>query len=73
MNNKYYIKVKHPLVRPGLSIETECSEKYVRSVTLKLLDLVREINGSGCCKPFVETSIKNPISINGEKCFGERD
>ena len=44
MNNKYKITVEAPLIRPGIKIETECSEKYVVKVIEKLMDLVREIN-----------------------------
>ena len=44
MNNKYKIKVESPLVRSGITIETECSEKYVVPVTEKIMELVREIN-----------------------------
>lgn len=44
MNNKYVIKVEHPLVRPGISIETEASEKYVVEVCKKLMEVVRELN-----------------------------
>jgi hypothetical protein len=44
MNNKYIIRVKHPLLRPGLTIETEASEKYVGPVLAKLMELIREHN-----------------------------
>lgn len=44
MNNKYIVKVSHPLLRPGLTIETEASEKYVVKVVKMLMDKVREIN-----------------------------
>jgi hypothetical protein len=44
MNNKYKITIKDPLVRPGITIETECSENYVKPVLEKLMELVREIN-----------------------------
>jgi|Deesub1362A_J573_1020465.scaffolds.fasta_scaffold00107_51 hypothetical protein len=44
MNNKYIIRAKHPLLRPGLSIETEASEGYVVWVLNKLLALIREFN-----------------------------
>jgi len=44
MNNKYKIRITHPLIRPGMTIETESSEKYLIAVTLQLLDLVRAIN-----------------------------
>jgi hypothetical protein len=44
MNNKYKIKVETPLIRPGITIETECSEKYVVGVVNKLMELVRLLN-----------------------------
>jgi hypothetical protein len=44
MNNKYKITLESPLVRAGIKIETECSEKYVVPVTEKLMEIVREIN-----------------------------
>lgn len=44
MNNKYIIKVEHPLIRAGLTIETESSEKYVVAVTQKLMELIRILN-----------------------------
>lgn len=44
MNNKYKIKIESPLVRPGLTIETECSEKYIVKVINKTMEIVREIN-----------------------------
>lgn len=44
MNNKYIIRAEHPLIRAGLSIETEASERYVVRVVNKLMDLIREIN-----------------------------
>lgn len=44
MNNKYIIKAKHPLLRAGLYIETESSEKYLVEVVKKLMELIREIN-----------------------------
>lgn len=44
MNNKYKITIESPLVRTGIKIETECSEKYVVPVSKKLMELVREIN-----------------------------
>ena len=48
MNNLYTIKVGHPILRPGVSIETEASERYVVKVTNMLLKLAREINhGTG--------------------------
>lgn len=44
MNNKYKIKIKHPLVRAGIEIETESSEKYLVEVLKKVLEKVREFN-----------------------------
>jgi len=44
MNNKYLITVEHPLIRPGLKIATEASEKYLVKVIQKVMELVRELN-----------------------------
>lgn len=44
MNNKYIITVTHPVIRPGLTISTESSERYVVKVASKLLSLCRELN-----------------------------
>ena len=44
MNNKYKITVEAPLLRAGIKMETECSEKYVVKVMNKIMDLVRETN-----------------------------
>ena len=46
MNNKYTIRVEHPLLRLGLSIETEASEKYVVRVLEKMMGLIRQFNES---------------------------
>lgn len=44
MNNKYKITMRHPLLRLGLEIETEASEKYAVKVTKKLIAVARELN-----------------------------
>ncbi|KKL51485.1 hypothetical protein LCGC14_2295050 [marine sediment metagenome] len=44
MNNRYIITFTSPLLRPGLEIKTEASERYVVEVVKALLDKVREIN-----------------------------
>lgn len=44
MNNKYTITAGAPLLRPGLTIRTTCSEKYVVDVTQVLMNMVRDIN-----------------------------
>jgi hypothetical protein len=59
MNNTYKIKVKSPLLRAGITITTECSEKYVVDVTNKLLSIVREINDNN--KPALASTL-NPKS-----------
>jgi hypothetical protein len=46
MNNRYIVRVQDPLIRPGLTIETEASEKYIVAVVRTLLDKVREINSA---------------------------
>jgi len=45
MNNKYKITIEAPLIRTGMKIETECSERYVKPVIDKLMEIVREVNG----------------------------
>ena len=44
MNNKYKIKAEAPLLRPGLSIETEVSFAYVKDAAFQLMETVRIIN-----------------------------
>ena len=44
MNNKYIIKVGHPLLRPGLTIETEASESYLIKVVSTIMKNIRAIN-----------------------------
>ena len=69
MNNKYKIKVGHPLVRPGLTIETEASERYVLDVTNKLMEIVRDLNrdnGSSVKTPVAWDEDKNPLYSVGD-------
>ena len=44
MNNKYIIKVESPLLRAGLSITTEVSERYLIKGLIKLFKMIREFN-----------------------------
>lgn len=44
MNNEYSIVVGAPLLRPGLSIETSCSEKYLVACLHKVMEKVRVFN-----------------------------
>ncbi len=44
MNNKYTIRIKAPLVRPGMEIETHVSEKYLVRALRTLFEKVREFN-----------------------------
>ncbi len=46
MNNKYEITIGHPLLRPGLEIKTEASERYVAKVIAQVMTIVRQINDS---------------------------
>jgi len=51
MNNRYKIEVKDPLLRPGLIITTEVSERYVLSVLKTIMEIVRQFNkGEGVPK-----------------------
>jgi len=83
MNNKYIIKVEHPLVRPGLTIETEASERYVPDVVGRLMEIVRDINrdnGSATKTakesfPYITTidSITYSIDSNGNSIVIDKD
>jgi len=44
LNNRYKIVLKDPLCRPGLSVETEVSEKYVAEVINRMMGIIREVN-----------------------------
>lgn len=43
-NNTYTIEISSPLLRPGITIRTEVSEKYVVAVVQDLIEKIREIN-----------------------------
>jgi len=43
-NETYEIEVGSPLLRPGITIRTYVSKKYVASTTKDLLNIIREIN-----------------------------
>ena len=43
-NNTYTIEVQSPLLRPGLKISTEVSERYVVETVKKIMNMIREIN-----------------------------
>ena len=43
-NNKYIIRVGHPILRPGLTIETEASEAYVVDVMQATMAIARDFN-----------------------------
>lgn len=55
MNNRYIVRIESPLLRPGLTIETESSERYLVDVVNKALDLAREINKTNPQPVFVPT------------------
>ncbi|MFA5397828.1 MAG: hypothetical protein WC346_17595 [Methanogenium sp.] len=76
MNNKYKITIKHPLVRPGIEIETEASETYLVRVLEKTMDIVREFNNGRLEKivtPLKEETVeekdinKKEFHINAEE------
>lgn len=43
-NETYEIEVGSPLLRPGITIRTYVSKKYVASTTKDLLNIIRDIN-----------------------------
>jgi len=43
-NETYEIKVESPLLRPGITITTWVSKKYLVLVVAELIELIREIN-----------------------------
>lgn len=51
MNNTYKVTVESPLLRPGIKIETECSEKYLAAVVAELMNQVRAINSPPIMSP----------------------
>jgi hypothetical protein len=61
-NETYKIKVGSPLLRPGLSIETTVSGKYVVPTTKALIEKVRGING-----PSEDEEILKKFGINSRK------
>lgn len=44
MNNSVKVKVGSPLLRPGLTLETEVSAKYVKLAATEMVEFAREIN-----------------------------
>jgi len=43
-NNKYELEIGSPVLRPGLTLKTIVSERYVTSAAKKLMELAKEIN-----------------------------
>ncbi len=43
-NETYKVEVASPLLRPGLTISTEVSKKYLVSTLNDLMDQIREFN-----------------------------
>lgn len=43
-NQTYKITVGSPLLRPGLTISVETSERYAAEATTKLMAVVRQVN-----------------------------
>jgi hypothetical protein len=65
MNNKYKIKIEAPLLRPGITITTEVSERYVVPVLEKVMQLVREFNQGHPPVPATTEKIICPICDAG--------
>jgi hypothetical protein len=43
-NETYRIEIKSPLLRPGITISTEVSERYLVKTLANLLEYAREFN-----------------------------
>jgi hypothetical protein len=65
MNNKYTIKLEAPLIRAGLSITTETSERYVVPVLNKMMELVRDFNSPNPNAP--EVAPKYSVTYRNSK------
>lgn len=46
-NETYQITVASPLLRPGITIQTSVSKRYVADTVRDLLDIIRDINSDG--------------------------
>jgi hypothetical protein len=44
VNNTWEVEVTSPLLRPGITVRTKVSEKYLVSALNKAMDTVREFN-----------------------------
>lgn len=44
MNEEYQIKIKSPLLRPGMEVTTWVSRKYLVPVLIDLMDQIRTYN-----------------------------
>jgi hypothetical protein len=66
MNNTFTIKISSPLLRPGLTIETEVSEKYLVRATTWLLGAVREINDDRTMSQRVADAIQSDLKSGGQ-------
>jgi hypothetical protein len=45
-NERYTITIQSPLIRPGLTIQTSVSKRYLAQTVRDMLNVVREINRS---------------------------
>ena len=50
-NETYEIEIKSPILRPGITIRTSVSQKYIKSTVLSILNICREINNDGNISP----------------------
>jgi hypothetical protein len=68
MNNTWEIEIASPLLRPGMTIRTKVSERYLVAAIKKGMDSVREVNlppatGNTCENDAVQEPEKNHARI----------
>ena len=69
MNNKYIIKAGRPLLRPGITIETEASDTYLVRVINTLMKSIREINNGTVGTTITGTGDTKSIITTAEGAF----
>lgn len=65
MNNTWEIEVSSPLLRPGITIRTTVSEKYLVAGLKKAMEAVREFNSTPSVEPLPNGRKPSPSSSNG--------
>jgi len=44
LNNTWVIEIESPILRPGITVSTEVSERYVVEAVIRAVQIAREIN-----------------------------